>query len=127
MNKFTTRSAAIAFLIAAGSPDAMAKVAVKEAFDRAPDGVHDDLLRDNNGTVIEVEEGDLKTTYDRIIANEFDTDEKGIYISEVLKYDLNGNLLVSDHVSEDQPKVEEQPKTDAAPGAGEDSKPVGGE
>jgi hypothetical protein len=103
---FTTRTSAIAFLVSTGAPEAMARVAVNECFNTIPHP-DDDLLRTvtslNTAQLCQVDEATLRSAYDDVIANDFDAQPDGIYILDVLKYDINGNPLLPDEDKQNAP------------------------
>lgn len=112
MNTFTTRALAIDFLESKDLPRALAKVAIKEIFDLGPDDKPDDLCYTFDGTnlkQVQPTEQQCLDAYNHVIGHMFDVNEQGITIYGELKYDLNGDLFLDDHLKPEQPKQPEQP------------------
>lgn len=95
-----TRSAAVAFLIAAAKPEGLAKVVVNELFNQIPVKAEEDQDRlwvvtgADTSAIQQTTTGDeLLEAYDEIIASDVDIDPEGILVLDELKYTLFGDLI----------------------------------
>lgn len=102
MEIIRTRSAAVAALVSLERVEAFAKIFVEETYDQDADGEITDEMQIFDGENIFAAERtveQLEAEYNRFVSGRIDCETDGISVDGQVKYDMDGNLLKTNHQS----------------------------